>query len=504
MRIAVAGANQLTADAAAAVGADGGSAVDACVAGALVAMLTEVGVCALGAGGFVTVWPADGNPVTIDGYMEMPGRGLPEDAFGNGGQRVSMEYGGGLETIIGPGSVATPGGLAALAKAIDLFGSAPWSAVVDPVRDVAAAGFPMSGASDFYFDFAAETVFSVDPRSRAIVITPDGDRVRRGDTILVPDLPGTLEALADEGADLFYRGELGAMISDHLLANGGILTRRDLAEYEARLREPIHTLFDGWEVATNPAPAIGGAAMTAMLRLAGPRCFDLTDAEHVDRAIAAQRAVMTFRRGHLDGADHPDVDRLLALSAAGSWDALMGSPSTIHVSAVDAAGSACSITMSAGYGSGVIAPGTGIWLNNSLGEIELNAAGYHAQEPGTRLVSNMAPTIARDGSGDVLAIGTPGADRITTALQLTLLGYLHGGHALEEAVAAPRLHVELDEEDTYRVAHEPGVAVSDLHDARPFDALNMYFGGVAATVRRADGSLVAAADPRRDGGISVV
>lgn len=503
MRIAAAGANQLTADAAAALGAAGGNAVDACVAAALVAMLTEVGVCSLGAGGFVTVWTAEGNPVTIDGYMEMPGRGLPADAFGGGDHRVTMDYGGGLETIIGAGSVATPGGLAALARAVDLFGTAPWAEVVGPVLDVARSGFPLSGASDYYFSFSAESVFGVDPRSRAIVIKDDGDRVRRGDTIVVPDLPQTLEAIAAEGVDLFYRGELGAMISDHLLANGGILTRRDLAEYEARLREPIHTLFDGWEVATNPGPAIGGAAMTAMLRLAGPRCFDLGDAEHSDRAIAAQRAVMRFRRSELDGADHPDVERLLALSAAGSWDALMGSPSTIHVSAVDAAGTACSITMSAGYGSGVIAPGTGIWLNNSLGEVELNAAGYHAQQPGTRLVSNMAPTVARDAAGDVLAIGTPGADRITTALQLTLLGYLHGGHALDEAVAAPRLHVELGEGEEYTVAHEPGVAVSDGHDARPFEALSMYFGGVGAAVRRADGSLVAAADPRRDGGTAV-
>jgi gamma-glutamyltranspeptidase/glutathione hydrolase len=504
MRIAVAGANQLTADAAAELGAAGGNAVDACVAAALVAMLTEVGVCALGAGGFVTVWTAEGNPVTIDGYMEMPGRGLPPDAFGGGDHRVQMDYGGGLETIIGAGSVATPGGLAALAKAVDLFGTAPWSEVMGPVQDVARNGFPLSGASDFYFSFAAEAVFGVDPRSRAVVIKEDGTWLRKGETVLVPDLAPTLEAIAAEGADLFYRGEVGAMISDHLLANGGILTRQDLEEYEARLREPIHTLFDGWEVATNPGPAIGGAATTAMLRLAGPRCFDLTDAEHVDRAIAAQRAVMRFRRSNLDGSDHPDVDRLLALSAAGSWDALMGSPSTIHVSAVDAAGTACSITMSAGYGSGVIAPGTGIWLNNSLGEIELNAAGYHAQTPGTRLVSNMAPTVARDTEGDVLAIGTPGADRITTALQLTLLGYLHGGHALEEAVAAPRLHVELGEGDEYSVAHEPGVAVSDGHVVRPFDDLSMYFGGVTAAVRRADGSLVAAADPRRDGSVVVL
>ncbi len=503
MRVAVAAANQMSADAGQVLGGSGGNAIDACVAAALVAMLTEVGVCSLGAGGFITVWPAGGNPVTIDGYMEMPGRGLEAERFGGGAERVRLGYGGGMETIIGAGSVATPGGIAALAKAVDMFGRAPWSDVLEPVTAHARDGFPLSGASDLYLEYSAEIVFGRDPRSRAALF-PDGPNRRMlGETIRVDGLAETLEGLADEGAALLYEGELGALISGHLIAEGGILTREDLRAYEARLREPIHTLFDGWEVATNPGPAIGGAAMTAMLRLAGPNCFDLTNRDHVDRAIEAQRAVMTFRRSDLDGAEHPDVERLLALSAAGSWKALMGSPSTIHVSAVDEEGNGCAITMSAGYGSGVIAPGTGIWLNNSLGEIELNSAGFHAQAPGTRLISNMAPTVARNGEGDVLSIGTPGADRITTALQLTLLGFLHGGHSLEEIVANPRLHVELDEDGGYVVAHEPGIALTGAHRTRQFDELHMYFGGVAGTLHRDKGGLSAAADPRRAGGVVV-
>lgn len=501
MRIAVASANQMSADAGLGLGHAGGNAVDACVAAALVAMLTEVGICSLGAGGFVTVWPAGGNPVTIDGYMEMPGRGLEPDRFGGGGQKVWLGYGGGMETIVGAGSVATPGGLGALAKAVDLFGQAPWHAVLDPVIGHARNGFPLSAASDLYLEFSAESIYGVDPRSRAALFT-GSERRTTGDLIEVADLAGTLEGLASEGVGLLYRGELGSMISAHVLAEGGILTREDLRTYEARLREPIHTLFDGWEVATNPGPAIGGAAMTAMLRLAGPGCFDLTDQSHVDRVIAAQRAVMRFRRSRLDGTEHPDVEHLLALSAAASWKELLGSPSTVHVSAVDGDGNGCAITMSAGYGSGVIAPGTGIWLNNSLGELELNAGGFHQYSPGTRLISNMAPTIARNGEGAVLAIGSPGADRITTALQQTLLGFLHGGHSIQEIVANPRLHVELAEEGGYRVAHEPGIALGAGHEARPFDDLHMFFGGVAGALCDPAGRVEAAADPRRAGGVA--
>lgn len=499
----MAAANQMSAEAGRLLGEEGGNAVDACVAGALVAMLTEVGICALGGGGFITVWPAGGNPLTIDGYMEMPGRGLEPDRFGQSGRRVRLEYGGGMETIVGASSVATPGGFAAFARAVELFGRAPWSEIMSPVLDHARAGFPLSAAADVYLEASAEAVFGHDERSRAAVFHPDGQRRRVGDIVRLADLTGALEGLAAEGADLLYRGELGDSISRHVLSEGGILGRADLEAYEARLREPIHTFFDDWEVATNPGPAIGGAAMMAMLRLAGPDCFDLGDPAHVERAISAQRAVMTFRGTHLDGALHPDVERLLALSAAGSWEDLLGSPSTVHVSAVDEAGTACAITMSAGYGSGVIAPGTGIWLNNSLGEIELNVTGFHARDPGARLVSNMAPTVARNGAGESLAIGSPGADRITTALQQTLLGFLHGGHSLEEVVANPRLHVELGDRGSYTVAHEPGIALDERHEARPFDGLHMFFGGVAGALFRPPGQLSAAADPRRAGGVAI-
>lgn len=503
MRVALAAANQASADAGRVLGEEGGNAVDACVAAALVAMLTEVGICALGGGGFITVWPAGGNPLTIDGYMEMPGRGLEPERFGQPGRRVRLEYGGGMETIVGAASVATPGGIAAFAEVVELFGRAPWSSIMAPAVEQAKAGFPLSAASDLYLEASAEVIFGHDQRSRSAVFTAEGRRKRVGEIVWVPDLTESLEGLAAEGAGLLYRGELGAAISRHVLAEGGILGRADLEAYEARLREPIHTYFDEWEVATNPGPAIGGAAMMAMLRLAGPHCFDLGDPEHVDRVIAAQRAVMTFRRSHFDGSRHPDVERLLALSAAGSWDDLMGSPSTVHVSAVDEEGTACAITMSAGYGSGVIAPGTGIWLNNSLGEIELNAGGFHSHEPGARLVSNMAPTVARNAKGEALAIGSPGADRITTALQQTLLGFLHGGHSLEEVVANPRLHVELGGSRPYTVAHEPGIALAETHPARPFDDLHMYFGGVAGALFRPPGNLSAAADPRRAGGVVI-
>jgi gamma-glutamyltranspeptidase/glutathione hydrolase len=148
------------------------------------------------------------------------------------------------------------------------------------------------------------------------------------------------------------------------------------------------------------------------------------------------------------------------------------------------------VTVSSGYGAGMIAAGTGIWLNNCLGEQELNPHGLHGLPPGTRLLSNMAPTVARHDDGTTLAIGSPGADRITTAIVQVLAGFLSGGLSLSESVHHPRVHVHR--------AGRPDELVKTETD------LTMYYGGVGATLVRADGHLVAAADPRRDGAVRLV
>jgi gamma-glutamyltranspeptidase/glutathione hydrolase len=147
-------------------------------------------------------------------------------------------------------------------------------------------------------------------------------------------------------------------------------------------------------------------------------------------------------------------------------------------------------------------PGTGIWMNNSLGELELNRLGFHALAPGDRLVSNMAPTVGRRGDGAVLAIGSPGADRITTAILSTLLNLIHLGMDLDAAVQHPRLHVEYTDTGG-RIAYEHGLDVARLGlVSRPFDSTDMFFGGVGAALFEPGQDLIAAADHRRTGGVA--
>ena len=146
--------------------------------------------------------------------------------------------------------------------------------------------------------------------------------------------------------------------------------------------------------------------------------------------------------------------------------------------------------------------GTGLWLNNCLGEIELNRRGLDAGPPGARLPSNMAPSVARR-DGAVLAIGSPGADRITTALQQFLINYLLLGMSLEDAIAHPRVHVDTSGE-VVRLMAEPGLDLPPMDlPVKVFPELVMYFGGVAAAVCDSVSGLQAAADPRRAGGIFV-
>jgi gamma-glutamyltranspeptidase/glutathione hydrolase len=219
--------------------------------------------------------------------------------------------------------------------------------------------------------------------------------------------------------------------------------------------------------------------------------------------------VLAYRLSVHDRSQDLDADGH-ALLAAVERHGLAGLPtsaSTAHVSAVDEHGNACAITMSAGYGAGMVIPGTGILLNNALGEPELNRLGLHAVPPGTRLASNMAPTTGRSVTGGALAVGSPGADRITTALMQVLgRGLLLGEH-LQHSIDAPRLHVRFLDDLSPRIEHEPSEAITAAVEAtglpsHRYPGPHMYFGGVGAAVLGPDG-LAAAGDARREAAVGV-
>ncbi len=505
-RVAIAASSEISAQAGAQLADAGGNAVDAVLGAALVSMCTDIGIVSPAGGALIAIWPTNGDPVVIDGCPEMPGRGQGADRFGDASWEVVFEYGGEARQRVGFGSVATPGAFAAMGTASEKFGSLPWSRVLQPAIDWAEQGFPLRGGAAEYLSYTHEAIYSWLPDSYRLLHHNDGSPLAEGDTVVIPHLADSLKQIAADGVEAFYTGELGQRIAAGIQAHGGLLNQPDLAAYRASVHQSINLQLDDWCIATCPPPSIGGPCLAAMLLLLR-RCPEPElNADAIHWLVQAENSVLNYRARNLDAAGDAladEVERLLQLAKLGEPSKLLSAPSTIHVSAVDSSGLACSLTASAGYGSGAMVPGTGIWLNNSLGEVDLHPKGLSGIAPGTRLLSNMAPTVARNKDGALIAIGSPGASRITTALAQSLWQHIHFGKSLNAAIEHPRLHVEVAADEP-AISYERGLPIEPGNgfDLREFDRLSMYFGGVQAVRWSPAEGFAAVADSRRSGHVA--
>lgn len=502
--VAVATTSKLASDAARDVAELGGNAVDCALAASLVTMNTEPGVCALAGGAYITIWMPGEEPVTIDGNVAVPGRGRAAGISVDSVEQVSMAYGGGIRTLVGAGSVGVPGSLAAVEVAWKRYGKASWAEVLEPSIRAARAGFPLSSACHYYLGYSGSSVYGRSDDGFAAL--HEGGRLRdKGSLIVVPHLADSLSEIADSGAKVFYEGDIAARIVRHCEERGASLTVDDMAEYRAIARPALQTVIGDWCIATNPPPAVGGTVLAAMLTAFSREPVSVWDEAAVTRLVEVQLAALDYRHRYLDLSEDVGHESARMLEAARSGR-LLGrytSASTVHTSAVDDTGLGCAITASSGYGSGEMPAGTGLWLNNCVGELELNRRGLDAGPPGRRLPSNMAPSVARNRQR-VIALGSPGADRITTALHQFLVNALQLQMPLADACGYPRMHVDTSG-DSIRLMAEAGLARPDT--ALPltiFDSLNMYFGGVAAAQYDAASGFDVAADPRREGSILLV
>jgi gamma-glutamyltranspeptidase/glutathione hydrolase len=329
------------------------------------------------------------------------------------------------------------------------------------------------------------------------------------------DLADTLERLAEGGASELYGGELGNAVLEHLRERGGLITVGDLAAYRVIWRRPLRVPYEGEAFVSNPPPSSGGILIGYGLALLDrlPASGDPGTAE----AIAVLVEVMAEQSRAREGTFAVDLQRgglarkLYAEETlreasqrlgggAPVPDEQAGAPGTTHISVVDIRGNAASLTASTGSGSGVIVPGTGIHLNNMLGEYDLNPLGRQAR-PGSRLTSMMAPSLVLDGKRPRLVVGSAGSIRLRGAILQMVVNVVQHDMPVEDAIAAPRIHL-----DEGRVHCEGGCDEAELDrlEALGYDLVrwrrrNLYFGGVSAVERLADGSLAAAGDPRRGG-----
>ena len=511
---AVAAGHQLTAEAGARVLREGGNAVDAAVAAVLTSFVAESPLTGFGAGGFMLVHAGE-DDVLLDFFVEVPGRG--------GAQRTSellpvvVEFGDATQTFnIGAASCGTPGNPAGLAAALERFGSASMSDLTAAPAALAREGVTVN-AEQAYLHGLLRGVFNEYPEARAIY-APDGHLLDEGDVFRFPDLGDALERYGAEGAAPFCGGEIGAAIAAWVLERGGTLGAEDIAVYEPVEREPVRAQLAGREILTNAPPSPGGvliAMSLALLDRAGR-----TDLKAIVLAMEEAQAARTeaFNRGlYEDGfaatvLDDKRLDaaarRVAAGERVGSAGRVRGDRmgSTTHISALDADGNSASVTCSNGVGSGLVIPGTGVHVNNMLGEEDLNPLGFHVLPTGVRLPSMMSPTVVlREGEVEMV-LGSGGSNRIRSAILQSIIRLVVEDAWAEDAVAAPRVHFE-----DGAVQAEPGLDESVLErlSADGYEVVrwrrpDWFFGGVHAVARDPDtGQVGGGGDPRRGGAVAL-
>lgn len=512
---AVACGHPATAAAAEEILRDGGNAFDAVLAAFAAATVAETVLSSLGGGGFMLAQPAGGEGCLYDFFVDTPLAAKPEselDFF-----PVHADFGPARQEFhIGLGACATPGGVKGLFAIHRDLASLPMARILEPAIALARAGSPVRAMDAFLFSVVAPILLAR-PGVRDLHCGADGALLQAGAAMRQPALADSLEALASEGEALFYQGELAQRLVAVCAERGGHLTAADLANYRVMKRRPLARDYRGTRILTNPPPSAGGILIAFAL--------DLLDPYEVGRMPAAGAAQLLGRVQDLTNKARRAVRLEEALGEADEAAAaarlfdpglledyrrevLAHAPATrgtTHISVIDAAGNMAAMSLSNGEGCGEFLPGSGIILNNMLGEEDLTPAGFHNWPGGARMSSMMAPTLAIKPDGHTAALGSGGSNRIRSAILQVLLRLIDHGDAAETAVAAPRLHVERGQANMEQGLPEgtaEGLAAQGL-TIKDWPYGNLFFGGVHSVTLAPDGRLAAAGDPRR-GGVGLV
>jgi gamma-glutamyltranspeptidase/glutathione hydrolase len=458
-------------DAGAAVLGRGGTAVDAAVATAFAMAVTHPAAGNIGGGGFMIVRPASGAATAFDFREKAPLASTPTMYLAADG---SIDRSLTAAGYLAPG---VPGTVRGLEAAHRKFGKLPWRDVVMPAVALAEQGFVLSPALARSLN-AEMTRMAAFPASVAAYGKPGGGEWAAGDRLILTDLGRTLRAIATEGPGVFYKGWIADRIAEDMKANGGLITREDLAAYQARERRPVLGTYRGFDIISMPPPSSGGVALIEMLNILEPLDLKLTKGLLTVPALHAQAEAM--RRAYLDRArflGDPDfsqipvarltskrharqagasIDMLHASSSAALGRDLLGAApepdETTHFSVLDRAGMAVATTytLEGSYGSHVVVKGAGFILNNEMGDFNRQPGtttttgdiGTPANliAPGKRMLSSMTPTIVTKNGRLVLITGSPGGRTIINTVLTVVLGVTEYGLTGREAVDLPRIH----------------------------------------------------------------
>jgi gamma-glutamyltranspeptidase/glutathione hydrolase len=425
--------------------------------------------------------------VLLDFYVEAPGRGI-DRAERSPLEAVEVSFGDAVQVFnVGAAACGVPGNPAGVWAAAQRFGTLPLADLADAAAALARAGVEITPEQAYVYEILAPITRSAEAVRERFM--PGGRIMGVGDVWRDPELAGTLERLGREGPEPFYRGDLAAAIVAEVGARGGAVGADDLAAYEVVPREPVRVGYRGREVLTNPPPNAGGILLAHALAA--------LDREPPPPGPVA--LVTAMRAAHAERT--PEF--LAGLAEPGFAERFANRlGSTTHIAALDVDGWACSVTCSNGEGSGVMVPGTGIHLNNVMGEEDLSPLGFFTHPPGRRLPSMMAPTVVRDGGMPQLVLGSAGSNRIRSAILQVIVNAVDHGMDAGAAVRAPRLHDEAG-----IVYAEPGIDLVPIEatgaTVSRFRGLNLFFGGCQAVERDpATGALSGGGDPRRGGAVA--
>jgi len=474
---AVAAPDAYSAKVAAGVLSAGGNAVDAAVATAFTLAVTYPEAGNIGGGGFMTLY-MDGKPYFLD-YREVAPKAASKRMYLDDKGEVIENL-----SLVGAKAAGVPGTVLGLWEAHRRFGTLPWSELITPAIGYAREGFEVAD-QQFQYREDAIGLFNGTTNFEAYF-----GAMRPGSNFRQPELAETLERIADQGADDFYKGKTADLLVAQMQRDGGLITKDDLADYRTQWREPMRIDWRGKSLYTAPLPSSGGIALAQLIGIKEQRAADfkgveLNSARYIHLLAEIEKRVFADRADYLGDPDFSDVpvaqltapDYLArrareinptAISATEQVRPGLEPRQTTHFSIVDAEGNAVSntYTLNWDYGSGVVVQGAGFLLNDEMDDFSAkpgvaNAFGVvgsdaNAIEPGKRMLSSMSPSIVVQDGQVSLVLGTPGGSRIFTSIFQVLNNVYDFKLPLKEAVSAQRVHHQLLPKDTiYYDAYAP-------------------------------------------------
>ena len=495
----------------------GGNAVDAAVAVGFALGVCEQQSSGIGGGGFMTVRLANGDVFFID-FRDRSAAAASLDMW-------EIDETGAVrneENKIGGKAVAVPGDVKGLLYALDTWGTLSRGAVMAPAIEMAEDGFTVSHITSRDIKDAYRAIIRYDS-TMAIYLDEDGMPYEAGDVITNPDLARTLFLIADQGEEVFYRGEIAEKIVAAVQADGGCLTLEDFANYGIHVTEPVHGTYRGCDVYSSNLPSSGGTIIIEMLNILenfdvgsldpeSPAYFHLLsevmklcyadrakymgDPEYVDVPVTG----LTDKAYARALADVIDLNRSQTYGAGDPWP--FESDSTTSYSILDAAGNMVVVTktVDATFASALVAEGTGILLNDTLYDFSTDPDSPNVVAGNKRPLSSMSPTLVVKDGQPVMALGAPGATRIISGVMQVITKVIDHGMDVQDAIDAVRMH---DDFGTLILERRVGEDVIDAlrsmgHEVNASEVW-FTFPCVQAVARLDDGTLRGAADPRRDG-----